>query len=308
VATVLVQTGTVRVGDLFVAGNFMGRVRALINDKGKKVDEAGPATPVEVLGFAGVPAAGDGFNVVTSERMARQISQNRMEAQKERDRSMRGHVKLEGLFDQISQGELKELKIIIKADVSGSAEAIKDELERIPSDKVKVRVIHAGVGNINESDVMLADASDALVLGFHTKVEGKGNDLAKEKAVEVRLYDVIYDLVNSVKAAMEGLLTPQYRDVVVGKAEVRGIFKAGGSLIAGAYLTSGKVERKNSARLLRGEAELWKGKLGSLRRFKDDVKEVTTGMEFGVGLEGCSDVQVGDLIEFFTIETIAQKL
>ena len=308
VATVLVQSGTVRVGDLFVAGNFMGHVRALINDKGKKVDEAGPATPVEVLGFAGVPAAGDGFNVVENERMARQISQNRMEAQKERDRSMRGHVKLEGLFDQISQGDLKELHIIIKADVSGSAEAIKDELERVPSDKVKVRVIHAGVGSITESDVALADASNALVLGFHTKVEGKANDLAKEKAVEVRLYDVIYDLVNSVKAAMEGLLTPQYRDVVVGKAEVRGIFKAGGSLIAGAYVTSGKVERKNSARLLRGEAELWKGKLGSLRRFKDDVKEVTTGMEFGVGLEGCSDVKVGDLIEFFTIETIAQKL
>jgi translation initiation factor IF-2 len=308
VATVLVQTGTVHVGDLFVAGNFMGHVRALINDKGKKVEAAGPATPVEVLGFSGVPDAGDGFNVVTSERIARQISQNRMEAQKERDRNMRGHVKLDGLFDQISQGDLKELKIIIKADVSGSAEAIKDELERLPSDKVKVRVIHAGVGTINESDVSLADASDALVLGFHTRVEGKGNEMAKEKTVEVRLYDVIYDLVNDVKTAMEGLLTPQYRDVVVGKAEVRGIFKAGGGLVAGAYITSGKAERKHNARLLRGEAEIWKGKISSLRRFKDDVKEVTTGMECGVGLEGCGDIQVGDQIEFFTIETVAQKL
>jgi translation initiation factor IF-2 len=308
VATVLVQTGIVSVGDIFVAGSFMGRVRALVNDHGRKVDTAGPSTPVEVLGFGGVPQAGDSFYVVENERVARQISQNRAEAQKERDRNMRSHVKLEGLFDQISQGELKELKIIIKADVSGSAEAIKSELERIPSDKVKVRVIHAGVGNINENDVLLADASDALVLGFHTKADNKAAEVAKEKEVQVRLYDVIYTLVGEVKDAMAGMLTPVFNDVVQAKGEVRGVFKVSNSLVAGVYLTSGKAMRSHQARLLRAGEEVWKGKLGSLKRFKDDVREVATGMECGVGLEGASDIQVGDTLEFYVVESVAQKL
>ena len=308
VATVLVQGGTLKGGDIFVTGNYFGKVRALIDDHGSKIDQAGPSTPVEVLGLQGVPAAGDNFQVVEDERLARQISAKRLDAQKERDRRMKSHVKLDDLFDHIQEGELKELRIVIKADVAGSSEAIKESLEKIDSNKVKVKVIHAGVGHVNETDVMLAAASDAIILGFHVKAEGKAADLAKTEQVDARFYEVIYDLVNDVRSAMEGLLEPHYNEVVSGKGEVRGVFRVKGSMVAGTYITSGKVTRGGSARLLRNGEKIWEGKIGSLKRFKDDAKEVATGMECGIGLEGASDIQIGDALEFTMMEEVAQKL
>jgi translation initiation factor IF-2 len=309
VATVLVQKGTVRVGDIFVTGNYSGRVRALINDQGKKIDEAGPSTPVEILGLSGLPAAGDGFQVVENERLARQISAKRLEVQKERERQAASHIQLDDLFHQIQSGDLKELKIILKADVTGSAEAIKDSLEKIESSKVKVRVIHAGVGNLNETDIMLAAASNAIVLGFHVKADSKAADVAKSERVDVRLYEVIYDLVNDVRTAMEGLLEPHYNEVTAGKGELRGVFKTSAGVIAGTYITSGKVTRGINARLTRAGEKVWEGKVDSLKRFKDDAKEVGTGMECGIGLHNPPvDMAVGDQLEFFTLEAVAQKL
>jgi translation initiation factor IF-2 len=308
VATVLVQKGKVNVGDMVLAGNHFGRVRALISDHGKKIDEAGPSTPVEVLGLSGIPAAGDAFQVVEDERLARQISAKRLEAQKERERNA-AHVKLEGLFDQIQAGDLKELKIVLKADVAGSGEAIKDSLERIESAKVKVRVIHSGVGALNETDVMLASASNAIILGFHVKAEGKAADLAKAEQVDVRFYEVIYDLVNDVKTSMEGLLEPKFAESVTGKGEVRGVFKTSAGLIAGAMISSGKVTRGGNARLLRNGEKVWEGKVDTLKRFKDDAKEVGAGMECGLGLQKPpADLAVGDQLEFITLEAVAQKL
>jgi len=308
VSTVLVQKGTLRVGDMLVMGNHFGRVRALHDDKGVKLEEAGPSTPVEVLGMSGVPEAGDNFQAVENEKLARQISAKRMQVQTDRERAERGHVKLENLFDRIEAGDVKELKIVIKADVSGSAEALKSTLEDIKSDKVRARVIQAGVGNINESDILLAAASDAIIIGFHVKAVGQAVELAHREKVEVRSYQVIYEAVSDVRDAMSGLLEPHYREIVTGKGEVRQIFKISKGLFVGSYITSGKITRDAMIRLFRGEEKIWEGKINSLKRFKDDAKEVVEGTECGVGIDPTVKAEVGDVFEVLVQEEVAQKL
>jgi len=308
VSTVLVQKGTLRVGDMLVMGNHFGRVRALHNDKGVKIDEAGPSTPVEVLGMSGVPEAGDNFQAVENEKLARQISGKRLQVATDRDRAEKGHIKLENLFDRIEAGDVKELKIVIKADVSGSAEALKATLEDIKSDKVRAHVIQAGVGNINESDILLAAASDAIIIGFHVKAVGQAVELAHREKVEVRSYQVIYEAVNDVRDAMSGLLEPHYRETITGKGEVRQLFKITKGLFVGSMITSGKITRDATIRIFRGEEKIWEGKINSLKRFKDDAKEVTEGMECGVGIDPTVKAEVGDTFEVLALEEVAQKL
>ena len=308
VATVLVQKGTLKVGDTVLVGSLVGRVRALIDDHGAKLNSAGPSTPAELLGLGGVPVAGDEFQAVEDEKLARQIAGKRQQAQLERERANRGHVKLEDLFDRISTGDMKELNLVIKADVSGSVEALKATLEEIKSDKVKARVIHGGVGSITESDVLLAAASDALILGFHVKAVTGSIDLAHKEGVEVRLYEVIYEAVNDVRDAMAGLLEPHFRESGIGKGEVKQIFKISKGYIVGSLMTSGKIIRDCTLRFMRGEEKVWEGKPLGLKRFKDDAKEVVEGNECGISLDPASGVQPGDLFEVLVQEEVAQKL
>jgi len=309
VATVLVQQGTLRVGDVFVVGLRYGKVRALIDDKGRKFSEAGPMTPVEVLGLSGVPMAGDALVVVSDERKARQIALSRQQKQREAVMATRKPLTLEDLHLRIQQGEIKELKLIIKGDVHGSVEALRDALERLSTENVKLRVLHSAVGSINESDVMLASASDAVILGFGVRSDPQAQRLAEAEKVEVRFYSVIYDAIAEVKAAMEGLLEPRYVERAVGRAEVRQLFqipKMG--TVAGCYVMEGKVIRDASIRLLRDGRVVHEGKIASLRRFKEDVKEVSSGYECGIGLLDFQDIKVADIIEVYELEALAQKL
>ncbi len=310
VATVLVQKGTLRVGDMLVMGSHSGRVRAMHNERGDKLEEAGPSTPVEVLGMSGVPMSGDGFQSLADERLARQVAGKRLQAQQDRERLERGHVKLEDLFDRIEAGEMKELKIVIKADVSGSVEALKHSLEEIKSDKVRARVILGSVGNINENDVLLAAASDAIVIGFHVKAANSAVELAHREKVEVRMYQVIYEAVNDVRDAMVGLLEPHYNEVVVGKGEVRQIFRIAKGFIAGSIITDGKIHRDSTVRIYRGKdrEKIYEGKLVSLKRFKDDAREVLAPNDCGIGLDPTCKVLEGDVFEVLTMEEVAQKL
>ncbi|RJP18861.1 MAG: translation initiation factor IF-2 [Deltaproteobacteria bacterium] len=305
VATVLVQDGTLRVGDSIVTGSHYGRVRALANHKGKRLDEADPGTPVEIQGLSGLPDAGQKFAVLKDERTARQIALHRSE--KERERAVtRPRLSLEDLHRKIDAGEVKDLNIVIKSDVQGSMEALQFSLGKLATDKVKVAVIHSGVGGISESDVMLASASSAVIIGFNVRPEPKGADLAEREGVDIRLYSVIYDVVDDIRKAMEGLLEPTLKEVVQGRAEVRNTFhisKIG--TIAGCSILSGKITRNSSIRLLRDSVVVYEGKLSSLKRFKDDVKEVVEGYECGLGIENFNDIQVGDHIEAFVIEKVA---
>jgi len=309
VATVLVQSGGLRVGDAVVAGLHHGRVRAMINDKRKKLQEAGPATPVEILGLSGVPLAGDTFAVVGDEKKARQIAVARQ--QKHRQEVMVSHPKitLEVLHQQIKKGEVKELRMILKGDVQGSVEPLQQSLGRLGTEQVQVKVIHSSVGAITESDVMLASASNAIIVGFNVRPEPKAQRLAEREHVDVRLYTVIYDAINQVKAAMEGLLEPQYVERALGRVEVRQIFhisKVG--TIAGSYVADGKVARDARARVVRDGQVIHQGKIGSLRRFKDDVREVQSGMECGIGLANFNDIHPGDVLEAYELEEITPKL
>ncbi|MFN3476147.1 MAG: translation initiation factor IF-2 [Candidatus Methylomirabilales bacterium] len=309
VATVLVQQGTLRVGDAFVAGLQYGKVRALINDKGRKLQEAGPATPVEVLGFSGVPMAGDQFVVVSDERKARQIALTRQQKHREVTYTSKVHLTLEDLHRRIREGEVKELRLIIKGDVQGSIEALREALERLGGEAVKLKVIHAALGPISESDVMLASASNAIILGFGVRADPQAHRLAEQERVQIRLYNVIYDAIAEVKAAMEGLLEPKYVERVIGRVEVRQLFqipKVG--TVAGCYVLEGKVARDASVRLLRDGRVVHEGRVASLRRFKEDVKEVSSGYECGVALQNFNDIKVGDIIEAYELEAIAQKL
>lgn len=310
VATVLVQQGTLRVGDIFVTGSHFGKVRALINDKGKKVDEAGPSIPVEVIGLDGVPQAGETFVVVTDERVGKEIAQSRSQRQRLAELSQTRRVTLDDLYQEIQEGTVKELNIIVKADVQGSAEAIKESLEKLSSPLVKLRVIHRGVGSITESDILLASASNAIVIGFNVRPETKGEDLAERENVDIRLYTIIYDAIADVKAAMEGLLEPTLKERTLGRVEVRQVFqipKQGA--IAGGHVSSGLISRNSAgARVIRDGAVVYEGKIGSLRRFKDDVKEVQAGYECGIGIENFNDIKVGDVIEVYTHDKIAAKL
>ncbi|MBI5342076.1 MAG: translation initiation factor IF-2 [Deltaproteobacteria bacterium] len=308
VATVLVQEGTLHVGDAIVTGTHYGRVRALSNHKGKRFLEVPPGTPAEIQGLDGLPGAGQKFAVLKDERTARQIAMHRQE--KDREKSVaRPRFSLEDLHRHIEEGELKELKIVIKADVQGSMEALQFSLAKLSGEKVKVSVIHAGVGGISESDVMLASASTAVIIGFNVRPEAKGAELAERERVDVRLYTVIYDVVDDVRKAMEGLLAPTFKEAVQGRAEVRNTFHISRiGTIAGCYVLSGKITRNSNVRLLRDSVVVFEGKLSSLKRFKDDVREVVEGYECGMGIEGFNDIQVGDQIEAYVMEKVAGTL
>jgi len=308
-ATVLVKEGTVKQGDFVVAGLYSGRVRALIDDHGKPVESAGPSMPVEVLGLSGVPAAGDDFNVVKSEKMAKELSDHRQHKFREREISKTSKISLEDLFDQIQEGEVEKLNIIVKADVHGSAEAVAEALKKISTEKVKVDVIHQAVGGIKEADVMLASASKAIIIGFNVRPDIKAQNLAEEEHVDISMYSIIYDLIDDVKKAMVGLLQPEIKEIYLGRAEVKEVFavsKVG--TIAGCRVVDGKVSRNAGVRLLRDNVVIYEGKISSLKRFKDDVKEVLTGYECGIGIEKYNDVKIGDVIEAFTTEEVAATL
>ncbi len=300
VATVLVQEGTLRVGDAFVCGVFHGKVRAMIDDHGRKVEAAPPSFPVEILGLQGVPQAGDSFVAVADEAKARQVADYRQSKQRESELVKSSKVSLEELYDQIKTGDVKELRVVLKADVQGSVEAVSDALGRLSTGEVKLKVIHGSVGGITESDILLAAASNAIVIGFNVRPESKGAALAAREGVEVRLYTIIYEAVADVRAAMEGLLEPTFREQIQGRVDVRQIFNiAGVGTIAGCHVTEGKVARGNSVRLLRDQVVVHEGKLASLKRFKDDVREVAAGYECGLSLEGYQDLKQGDVIEAF---------
>ncbi len=310
VATVLVQSGTLRVGDAYVVGAFSGRVRALINDRGEKAQQAGPSIPVEVIGLPGVPSAGDVFHVVSNERVAREIAEER--AQKRRAAELTGPAKvsLDDLFAKIQEGSVKELAIVIKADVQGSSEALAGAVEKLSTDAVKLRVIHNGVGGVMESDVLLAAASRAIIIGFNIRPEPKATALADQQGVDIRLYTIIYDAIADIKAAMEGLLEPTLKERVLGRAEVRQVFtipKIGA--VAGSYVIDGTISRSSAGvRVIRDNVVVYQGKLASLRRFKDDAREVQQGYECGISIENFNDVKSGDILEAYAIDKIATKL
>ena len=310
VATVLVQDGTLRIGDIFVAGVQAGRIRALIDDTGRRVEEAGSSMAVEVIGLDGVPQAGDQLLVVTDERAARDVALSRMQRQRSIELSGYQKITLEDLHAKIKEGEVKELNLIIKADVQGSVEALRESLERLNAASVKIKIIHSGAGGITESDVLLASSSNALIIGFHVRPDAKVQALAEHEKVAIRLYDVIYEVIADVRAAMEGLLEPTLKERVVARAEVRQLFsipKAG--VIAGTYVTEGVVTRSGTGiRVVRDHVPVYEGKIGSLRRFKDDVREVQSGYECGIGVENFNDLKVGDVLEVFVQEKVAAKL
>ena len=309
VATVLVQEGTLHVGDAFVCGVFHGRVRAMIDDQGRKVEVAPPAMPVEILGLQGVPQAGDSFVAVDDESKARQVAEFRQSKQRETELVKSSKVSLEELYDQIKTGDVKELRVVLKADVQGSVEAITEALGRMSSDEVKLRVIHGSVGGITESDILLAAASNAIVIGFNVRPESKGAALASREGVDVRLYTIIYEVVADVRAAMEGLLEPTYREQVHGRVEVRQTFNIQGiGTIAGCYVTEGKIQRGHLVRLTRDQVVVHEGKLGSLKRFKDDVREVASGYECGLSIEGFQDVKQGDVIEAYERVPVVRRI
>ncbi len=309
VATLLVEKGTLKVGDNLLAGSTYGRVKAMHDDLGQLVKSAGPATPVEVLGLSDVPQAGDVFYVVDDPKIAREISARRMEARK--DNRLVGamkHITLDNLFEQIKEGQIKELKVIVKGDVQGSVEALRQSLEKLSTEKVVLRVIHSAPGNIVNSDILLASASNAIVVGFNVKLDSNGKATAEKEHVDVRVYKIIYDAVEDVRKAMEGLLEPVYRQVVIGKAEVRQLFQTPKGTIAGSMVLSGKITSKSKMKVYRNGEVLYEGPLSSLRRFKDDVKEVANNYECGIGVDGFADLQVGDQLEAYVLEAVAQKL
>ena len=309
VATALIQSGTLREGDAVVVGSHSGRIRAMFNDRGKKVANAGPSDPVELLGLSGVPQAGDTFLVVADERKARQIATVRTERDKLKGKGV-SRVTLEDLHKQIAAGEVKELRLILKADVQGSVEALTESLERLSTDEVRLKVIHGSVGAVNESDVMLASASNAIVLGFNVKSDAKAAAQAQADGVDLRSYNVIYDAINDVKAALSGMLAPEIRETLLGRAQVRQLFpitKVG--TIYGSSVTEGKIVRGARVRIKRGETTvLGESTVSSLKRFKDDVREVLQGLECGIGIEGIRGVAPNDVIEAFSTEEVARTL
>ncbi|MCD7947501.1 MAG: translation initiation factor IF-2 [Oscillospiraceae bacterium] len=305
VATLLVQNGTLHQGDVIIAGTAVGRVRAMTDAKGKKLLEAGPSVPVEIIGMGEVPGAGDDFHAVDDERMARELVEQRKHEQKKSVSGAMPKVSLEDLFSQIKEGEMKNLNVIVKADVQGSAEAIKASLEKITNAEVRVAVIHCAVGAISESDIMLAATSNAIVVGFNVRPDNNARDSAARNHVDVRMYRVIYECIDEIEAAMKGMLTPKFREVALGQAEVREVYKiTGAGIIAGCYVIDGKIVRNAQIRLLRDNIVIHEGAIASLRRFKDDQKEVAQGYECGIGIEKYGDIKVGDVIEAFTMEQI----
>jgi translation initiation factor IF-2 len=304
VATLLVQQGTLHIGDSIISGTTYGKVRTMIDDKGKRLKKAGPSTPVEISGLSDIPAAGDDFIVLENEKEARQLAEKRKEMQKG-ERQRRSNISLDDLFSQIQDGNIQDVNIIIKADVQGSIEAIKQSLEKLDNEAVRINIIHGAVGAINETDVMLAATSNAIVIGFNVRPDKNALKLSETEEVDIRLYRVIYDAVEDIKKAMEGMLAPEFREKIVGNAEVREVFKIPSiGTIAGSYITDGKINRNDDVRIIRDGIVILEGKIASLRRFKDDVKEVNTGYECGIGIEKFNDLKVGDIIEAYTMEKI----
>ncbi|MGA2478180.1 MAG: translation initiation factor IF-2 [Spirochaetia bacterium] len=309
VATVILLKGTLKAGDSFVAGIYSGKVRALFNDKGKKISESTPSLPVEVIGFTSIPNAGDPFQVTDTEQTARTIGSKRQELKKQEEMKNVKKVTLENLYEQIKEGQIQELNVIIKADVAGSAEALSSSLTRLSTNEVKLQVIHAGAGAINEGDVMLASTSNALIIGFHVRPSAAAQNVADREKVDIRKYNIIYDALDDIRSAMEGLLKPELREELIGTVEVRNTFKIPKiGTIAGCQVMTGKVRRSSDVRLIRDAVEIFKGKISSLKRFKDDAREVEEGFECGIGLEGFHDIKVGDTLEAYETRELAKKL
>ena len=303
IATLLVQNGTLRSGDIIVAGTSVGRVRVMTNDRGQKVNQAGPSVPVEIMGLAETPNAGDEFNVVSDERLARELVEQRKDKQKQDQFNSYQKVTLENLFSSMQEGEMKELKIVVKADVQGSVEAVKQNLEKISNEEVRVKVIHGGVGAINDSDVMLAGASNAIIVGFNVRPDPVAQVNAERDGIDMRMYRVIYDCIEEIEAAMKGMLAPKYREVALGRIEVRNVLNlSSAGKIAGSYVLEGKVTRNAQIRVVRDGIVITEDEISSLRRFKDDVKEVQSGFECGIGLTKFNDIKEGDIFEAFFME------
>ncbi|ATD54972.1 translation initiation factor IF-2 [Clostridium chauvoei] len=308
VATLLIQNGTLHVGDSILVGTTYGRIRAMFDDKGKKIKLAGPSIPVEILGLSEVPAAGDRFVVVKDEKTARNMAETRKQKAKDESFQASNRVSLEDLYNQIQEGSVKELSIIVKADVQGSVQAIRQSLEKLSTDDVKVRVIHGGVGAITETDVTLATASNAILIGFNVRPDGNATAIADKEGVDIKTYRIIYDAIEDVKSAMIGMLDPEYKEVVNGKAEVRLVYKISNvGTIAGSYVIEGKILRNSEVRVIREGIVIFESTLASLKRFKDDVKEVNTGYECGLSVEKFNDLKEGDIIESYTMEAIKRK-
>ncbi|MBO2526929.1 MAG: translation initiation factor IF-2 [Clostridiales bacterium] len=305
IATLLVQNGTLHKGDLIIAGTAVGRVRVMTDDKGRAISEAGPSIPVEITGLAETPAPGDEFNAVEDERMARQLVEQRKQAEKDAAAKLASKVTLDNLFAKMQEGEMKELNLIVKADVQGSAEAVKASLEKISNEEVRVRVIHAAVGAINESDILLASTANAIVVGFNVRPDNAAAASAKRDNVDLRMYRVIYDAIDEIEAAMKGMLAPKYREAVIGHAEVRQTYKVSAiGTIAGCYVKDGKITRDGQVRVLRDNIVIYEGSIGSLQRFKDSVKEVAANYECGMSIEKFNDIKEGDIFECFIMEEI----
>lgn len=309
VATILVQEGTLREGDAYVCGTYSGRVRSMFNDKGLRIAAAGPSVPVEVLGLSGVPNAGDDFVVLADEKQAKLVAEHRQLKAREKELSRTTKVTLEKLYEQIRDGQIKEINVILKTDVQGSLEAIRDSLLKLSTPEVKVSLIHAGTGAVSESDIMLASASNAIIIGFNVRADAKAQELAEQEKVSIRYYDVIYQILDDIKDAMVGLLEPQYQEQIVGRAEVRQTFHISRiGTVAGCYVTDGKVERSAKVRILRDGVVVWDGKISSLKRFKDDAREVKAGFECGLTIENFNDIKVGDVLEVYQLVEVAPVL
>ncbi len=309
VASIIIQNGTLKVGDAFVAGVYNGKVRALFDDRGNRIESAPPGTPVEVVGFTGVPDAGSPFQVTKTEKIAKQIGEKRQELEKQGEAKNVKKITLDNVYDSIQEGKIMELKVIIKGDVHGSVEALKNSLEKLSTDEIHLQVIHAAAGAILENDINLASASDAIIIGFHVRPTSKAQMLADKAKVDIRKYNIIYDAVEDVKSAMEGLLAPELQEMNIGTVEVRDLFKVPKiGVIAGCHVTKGKVKRGSSMHIFRDGVEIHTGKISSLKRFKDDVKEVAEGYECGIGIENFNELKEGDIFEVFEVKEVARKL
>jgi translation initiation factor IF-2 len=305
----LVEAGTLRVGDPILAGQFSGRVRAMFNERGGKVEEAGPATPVSILGFEGAPNAGDRFNVLADEREAREIATKRQQLQREQSVRTKKHLTIEEIGRRIALGDFKELNLIVKGDVDGSVEALVDSLQKLSTEKIQVSIIHKGVGQISESDVLLASASDAIIVGFQVRPSQSARKIAENEEIQIKLYSIIYKAIEEIKEAMEGMLSARIEEQVIGTAEIREVFKITKvGTIAGCFMLEGKVGRNSRVRVIRDGIVVFTGLLGSLKRFKDDVKEVVKGYECGLNIDKFNDIKEGDLIEAFEEVEVKQTL
>jgi translation initiation factor IF-2 len=299
VATILVQNGTLKVGDVMLAGSFSGRVRAMFNERGQKVDHAGPSHPVKVLGLSGAPTAGDKFNVMSDEREAREIANKRLQLQREQGIRTHKHITLDEIGRRLALGNFKELNVIIKGDVDGSVEALSDSLQKLSTEEIVVKVIHKAVGAITESDVTLANASDAIIIGFNVRPSMQAARMAEAESIEIKMYSIIYNAIEEIKSAMEGMLEPTVEEKILGNIEIRETYRFDKATVAGCFVLDGKIARNNRIRLVRDGIVIFTGELASLKRYRDDAKEVTSNMECGLVIKNYNDIKVNDIVEAF---------